>query len=318
MKRRDFIRNMLVAGAAVQFPHIWIKKADAQTRRFRITLMQTNDTHSRIDPFPMDGSRNQGLGGIARRATLAERIRRQNPYSLLLDGGDSLQGTPYFNLFKGEVEFRAMTRCGYDASTLGNHEFDNGSRALAEALNYAGFDFVNCNYEFTGTPLKEKVKRFITRDLGPVRVGITGVGIDFMDLVMGTNHQGVEYREPFKPAQAVVDYLRKDLGCSLVVVLSHLGYKPHGQKPGDTDLAYEVNGIDWIVGGHSHTFMDEPDVIVSKGKHTTRILQVGWGGILLGKTDFSFEGDTLAAVDSRVLAVDEQLPAAAGMSDLMS
>lgn len=308
MKRRDFIRTSLLAGAALQFPHIWIKNGRAGENRFKITLLQTNDTHSRIDPFPMDGGRNQGLGGIARRATLVKRIRRENPHTLLLDAGDVCQGTPYFNLYKGKVEYQTMSKCGYHVSALGNHEFDNGVDSLFTALQNADFDIVNCNFDFDDTPLKQRVKTFVVRQIGAIKVGISGVCVDFTDLVASSSHRGVAYKEPFKPLQSVVNYLRKDLGCSLIIVLSHLGYKPYFGKPGDTDLAYLVNGIDWIVGGHSHTFMKEPDVIKSKRGHTTRILQVGFAGILLGKSDFIFEGKNLLTVNTEVLPVDSTIP----------
>jgi len=203
-----------------------------------------------------------------------------------------------------------MTRCGYDATTLGNHEFDNGVQPLFEAMQYAKFDFVNCNFDFGDSPLAKRVTRYIVRQMGPIKVGITGVGVDFTDLVTRQNHRGVTYREPFKPLQAVVDHLRNNQGCALVVVLSHLGYKPWAGKPGDTDLAERVNGIDWIIGGHSHTFMKKPDVITSRGGHTTRILQVGFGGIWVGNTDFLFEEQKLVAVRSKIISVDDRIPAA--------
>ncbi|MBN2367364.1 MAG: metallophosphoesterase [Calditrichaeota bacterium] len=305
MNRRDFIRNALIAGTALQFPHIWIKNSRADQKLFKLCILQTNDTHSRIDPFPMDGGRNQGLGGIARRASLVNRIRNQNPNTLLLDAGDVLQGTPYFNLFKGKLEYQTMTACGYDVSTLGNHEFDNGVDSLANALQYARFDIVNCNYEFGNTALRPIVKRFVTRQVGPFRVGITGVGISFEDLVSPKNHKGVTYEKPYHILQSVVNYLRKDLSCQLVIVLSHLGYRYDEDRPSDVEMAGEVNGIDWIIGGHTHTFMDAPDTIISKGGHQTGILQVGWAGILLGKTDFLFDNKKLVAFKSESTLIDD-------------
>ena len=307
MKRRKFLKNTLIAAAALQFPHLWIKKGLAESDQFKLTILQTNDTHSRIDPFPMDGGRNEGLGGIARRATLVNRIRSQNPNTLLVDAGDVLQGTPYFNMFKGKVEYETMTQCGYDFSTLGNHEFDNGADSLAEVLQYAKFDIVNCNYDFGDSPLAPGIKTYEIRQIGPIKVGITGVGIDFADLVAPKNHQGISYNHPYRRLQSVVTYLRRDLGCSLVVVLSHLGLRYDDPRPSDEEMAVKVNGIDWIVGGHTHTFMKEPLEILSKNRHTTRILQVGWAGILLGKTDFYFEGQKLVAVQTEPMLIDSKL-----------
>ena len=305
MKRRDFIKKAVIAGSVLSFPHIWLKNAGAQKDLYKITLLQTNDTHSRIEPFPMDGGRFQGMGGMARRANLVNRIRRQNPDTLLLDAGDVLQGTPYFNIYKGRIEYETMSQCGYDATTLGNHEFDNGVEDLAQALQYANFDIVNCNFDFGNSPLLPLVKTFITRQVGRIKVGITGVGINFQDLVSRKNHQGVTFVNPYKPVQTVVNYLRKDLDCSLIVVLSHLGYRYDSSEPSDVEMAYRVNGIDWIVGGHTHTFMKEPEVVISKRGHTTRILQVGWAGVLVGKSDFYFEDRTLVAVKSHNLAVEK-------------
>jgi 5'-nucleotidase len=307
MKRRDFLKNTVLAATALQFPHIWVKNTHADAGLFKLTILQTNDTHSRIDPFPLDGGRNQGLGGIARRATLINRIRRQNPNTLLVDAGDVLQGTPYFNMYKGKIEYETMTRCRYDASTLGNHEFDNGVDSLAEVLQYANFDIVNCNFDFGDSALAPGINTYITRQVGPIKVGITGVGIDFADLVAPQNHTGVSYKHPYKPLQSVVTYLRRDLGCSLVVVLSHLGLRYNEPRPSDEEMALRVNGVDWIVGGHTHTFMKEPLEILSKNRHTTRILQVGWAGILLGKTDFYFDGQKLVAVKSDPIQVNATL-----------
>ena len=307
MKRRDFLKNTLLVAAALQFPHIWIKSARADTDLFKLTILQTNDTHSRIDPFPMDGGRNQGLGGIARRATLINRIRQQNSNTLLVDAGDVLQGTPYFNMYKGKIEYETMTQCQYDVSTLGNHEFDNGADSLAEVLQYAEFDIVNCNFDFGDSPLASRTKTYTTHQVGPVKVGITGVGIDFADLVAPPNHENISYKHPYRPLQSVVTYLRKDLHCSLVVVLSHLGFKYKDSRPSDIEMAQQVHGIDWIVGGHTHTFMKEPLVGSSQRHHATRILQVGWAGIFLGKTDFFFDDQKLVAVKSDPIQVNAKL-----------
>jgi 5'-nucleotidase len=304
MKRRDFVRQGLIAGSACLFPHLWIKQVKAQKRVDRITILQTNDTHSRIDPFPLDGGKNQGLGGMSRRAALVERIRQQNPNVLLLDGGDVLQGTPYYNLYKGRVEYETMTACGYDASTLGNHEFDSGVDSLANALSYAKFDILNCNYDFGKSMLRPFIKTFATRQIGAIKVGITGVGIDFADLVAEQNHLGINYHHPYKSLQSVVSYLRKDQQCQLVVVLSHLGYKYKEQQPSDVEMASEVHGIDWIVGGHTHTFLNQPEVVVSGHGHVCRILQVGWGGVILGKSDLYFEDQQLTEVRTDCIRLD--------------
>lgn len=307
MKRRDFIKTAILAGASLQFPSVWTNKLPAQDNLIKITILQTNDTHSRIDPFPMDGGRHQGCGGIARRATLVKQVRELNPNTLLLDAGDVFLGTPYFNFYKGKIEYLTMSKCQYDASTLGNHEFDIGVEALVSALNYANFPIINCNYDFGNTTLNPIVKTSITKQLSSIKIGITGVGIGFTDLVTLNNHKGIVYRCPVKSLKKEIKYLRNDLGCDFIVVLSHLGYKYEDDKVSDQVIASKVDGIDWIIGGHTHTFMGQPELIVSEGGYETRILQVGFGGILLGKSDFYFEGKKLVHTETTMMEINSEV-----------
>jgi len=255
--------------------------ADGETH---LVVLHTNDTHSRMDPFPMDGGPNQGLGGVARRATLIRRVRSEHPHVLLLDSGDIFQGTPYFNFFHGEIEFEAMSAMQYDVTTIGNHDFDNGVDGLAEMMPRATFDFVSANYDVGGSPLESHVQPWVVRELNGVRVGVFGLGVDFEGLVLESLHQGVRHMDPFESARRSVSALRA-LGCSLIICLSHLGYRYRGDRPSDTSLAQEVEGIDLILGGHSHTFMDNPDVYDRPDGRRTLVNQVGWGGIRLGRVD---------------------------------
>ncbi|HEX4900077.1 MAG TPA: metallophosphoesterase, partial [Pyrinomonadaceae bacterium] len=225
-----------------------------------ITFLHTNDTHSQIDPLPPNDRLYPGKGGVARRATLVKRIRRQNPNTLLIDAGDVFQGTPYFNFYRGEVEYKAMSAIGYDVGTLGNHEFDNGVDALAAALKFANFDLVSANYDVRGTALESKVKRYVVRTVGGVRVGLFGMGISPVGLITPANFKGVTYQDPVAASREVVSILREKERCTLVVGMSHLGYYPE-PKPGeigDSQVAAQVDGIDFIASGHTHTFMAEP------------------------------------------------------------
>src|SRR3989442_14590782 len=189
-----------------------------------ITILHTNDTHSQIDPFPPDDRLYAGKGGVARRATLVSRIRKDNPNTLLIDAGDAFQGTPYFNFYKGEVEYKAMSQIGYDVGTLGNHEFDNGVEALAAAMKFANFEFVSANYDFRGTPIESRVKPYVVREIGGVRVGLFGLGISPVALITPTNFHGITYHDPVDVSRGVVKVLRGTERCSLVVGMSHLGY----------------------------------------------------------------------------------------------
>ena len=256
----------------------------AASDEVRLVILHTNDTHSRIDPFPRDGGPYAGLGGVARRAALVEGIRDRHPHVLLLDAGDIFQGTPYFNFFDGEIELRTMSEMGYDVATPGNHDFDNGVDGLVRMMPHATFDFVSANYDVTGTPLEEHVRPWVVRETGGVRVGIFGLGIAFDGLVLASLHRGVSCTDPFEAARRAVVELR-ERGCDLVVCLSHLGYRYRGERPSDTLLARRVEGIDLILGGHTHTFMHEPDVHAGPGGHRTLVHQVGWAGMRLGRID---------------------------------
>src|SRR5687767_1917172 len=177
ISRRKFLNASLVGGAALSLPGSsrffpvdsveaflapLLEPAAGETL---ITILHTNDTHSQIDPIGESDRQFAGKGGVARRATLVKRIRKENPNTLMVDGGDVFQGTPYFNFYKGEVEYKSMSMIGYDVGTLGNHEFDNGVDSLATALQFARFDLVSANYDVRGTPLESKVKRYVVREI---------------------------------------------------------------------------------------------------------------------------------------------------------
>ncbi|MYA64025.1 MAG: bifunctional metallophosphatase/5'-nucleotidase [Gemmatimonadetes bacterium] len=273
-----------------------------------LVVLHTNDTHSRMDPFPMDGGRFQGLGGAARRATLIRRVREANEHVLLLDSGDIFQGTPYFNFFGGELEFRAMTAMGYDVATLGNHDFDNGVDGLVAMLPEAGFEFVSANYDVSGSALAGHVEPYTIREFDGVRVGIFGLGIAFDKLVLASLHEGVVYTDPVEAARTACRELR-DQGCSLIICLSHLGYR-YGDpaRPSDQTLAAAVPEIDLILGGHTHTFLDEPELFDQGQDGFTVVNQVGWGGMRLGRIDVSFDSTAQASATATAgYGIDDRL-----------
>jgi 5'-nucleotidase len=242
----------------------------------------------------MDGGLFQGLGGVARRAALINRVRQQNPNVLLLDSGDIFQGTPYFNFFKGEIEFEAMSAMKYDVATIGNHDFDNGVEGLVEMMPRATFQFVSANYDVSGSALEPFVEPWTIREMGGVRIGIFGLGIALKGLVLEKLHKGVRYTDPLAAARRCVSEL-KSKGCSLIVCLSHLGYRYRGGTVSDTLLAQEVEGVDLVLGGHTHTFLDEPDVYAKPHGRMTLVNQVGWAGMRLGRVDV-----TMAPIEGSV------------------
>ena len=273
-----------------------------------ITILHTNDTHSQIDPIPSNDKNYGGQGGVSRRATLVKRVRKENPNTLLIDGGDSFQGTPYFNFYKGEVEFKSMSMIGYDAATLGNHEFDNGVAALAAAMKFASFDFVSANYDVTGTPLEGRVKPYVVRELGGVRVGLFGLGISPIGLITPDNFKGVKYLDPLQAANDVVKTLRSRERCSLVVAMTHLGYYPNPKEGdlGDSQVASQVDGIDFIAGGHTHTFMHKPVLTKTPSGANTIIFQVGKSGIDVGRVDMKLRDGKVIAAAGRLLDLREE------------
>lgn len=268
-----------------------------------ITLLHTNDTHSQIDPVPPNDKLYAGKGGVARRSTLVKRVRRQNPNTLLIDAGDVFQGTPYFNFYKGEVEYKAMSAIGYDAGTLGNHEFDNGVDALAAALKFASFDLLSANYDVRGTPLEGKVKRYVVRQVGGVRVGLFGLGISPAGLITPANFKGITFQDPVTASREVVAALRDKERCALVVGMSHLGYypTPKASEVGDSQVAEQVDGIDFIASGHNHTFMEEPVSVKQPSGKETMIFQVGKSGIFVGRVDFRVRSGRIVAAAGRLL-----------------
>src|SRR5437773_8635996 len=268
--RRDFLRTAAVAGLSLPLARSsslfrWRDPAlsiaapllEPLAGETLITILHTNDTHSQIDPVLENDKMYAGRGGVARRATLVKRVRKDNPNTLLIDAGDVLQGTPYFNYYKGEVEYKAMSMIGYDAGTIGNHEFDNGVESLAKALQFANFDIVSTNYDVRGSALEKRIKTHVVKEVGGVRIGLFGLGISPAGLITDDNFEPLKYLDPVTTSRAVVRLLREQERCTLVIGMSHLGYYPSSRRNevGDTQVAAQVDGIDFIASGHTHTFM---------------------------------------------------------------
>lgn len=291
MKRRDFLSALAAAGSAPLLP-LRGRSADGATR---ITLLHTNDTHDHLDPFPAGSGRQSGLGGIARRATLVKRLRKELGNVLLLDAGDAFQGTPYFNEWKGKLDFKLMSMVGYDAVTLGNHDFDDGVDGLLEAMKEATFPFVCANLDFSGAPaLDKRVSPYLIREVGGIRIGILGATVAFSGLVLPENHLGVAWLDPVKSLTPLVKRLREEERCELIVLCSHLGMKGEGHRAGNLEIAAQVPGIQAIISGHTHLFMDQP-AVVKNALGETVVFEVGYGGTELGRLDFSFRNGKLAA-----------------------
>ncbi len=286
--RRNFLAKTITGGGLImtgQFPIRSLANAGME----KLTILHTNDVHSRLDPFPMDGSPNQGLGGVAARADLIQKFRAEGEHILLLDAGDIFQGTPYFNLYKGEPEIKAMSLMGYDAVTMGNHDFDAGVEGFAKQLVHAGFPVLTANYDFTHTPLEGKTHPYKIFKKGRLRIGVFGLGIKLAGLVPADAFGNTIYRDPITVSQQISEHLKKRKNCDMVICLSHLGYRYEGNKVSDHIIARESSFIDLIIGGHTHTFLEEPVIVKSKTGKDVIINQVGWGGLRLGKLSFIFD-----------------------------
>ncbi len=284
--RRKFITQSLLAGGAL----LGSRSAFAEelTEVNKLTILHTNDVHSRLEPFPMDGGKNQGLGGVEARADIIKKIRAEEDHVLLLDAGDIFQGTPFFNIYKGEPEIKAMTSMGYDAATMGNHDFDAGLENFATQLKHADFSVLLCNYDFTDTPMEFKYEPYKIFKKGKLKIGVTGVGIEMKGLVPDNLFGNTKYLDPVQNATRIATMLKKEKGCDMVICLSHLGYKYSEKKVSDIILAQESENIDLILGGHTHTFLDAPDSYNNKNGNSVLVNQVGWAGIKLGRLDFEF------------------------------
>lgn len=288
MNRRSFLKHTAVGGAVLATGNIL--RADMPMHDItRLTILHTNDMHSRMEPFPDDGGRNANLGGVARRAGLIERIRKAEDHVLLLDCGDIFQGTPYFNFFGGEIEFKAMTAMNYDAATIGNHDFDGGIEGLHKQLPHADFPFIIGNYDFSDTIMHDSYMPYKIFKKGDIKVGVTGVGIELDGLVPKSLYKETIYQDPIEKANYHANILKNEEQCDLVVVLSHLGYKYRENKVSDVVLAENSRNIDVILGGHTHTFMYEPDIRKDLDGEEVVINQAGWAGIMLGRMDIWIE-----------------------------
>ncbi|MDA0310172.1 MAG: metallophosphoesterase [Bacteroidetes bacterium] len=254
----------------------------------RLVILHTNDMHSHLEPFSEQDPKYPGQGGMARRAALIQKIRDEGHATLVLDAGDVFQGTPYFNLFKGEPEFRLMSAMGYDVGTLGNHDFDNGIDGLANMLPHANFPLINANYRFEETVLSGLIQPYRIVRRGKLNIGIIGVGVDLQGLVSPALTGKLSYQNPIPIVQDLAHRLRSDYSCQCVILLSHLGYSYKNDQISDLIVAEQTDGIDVIIGGHTHTFLDRPTPVKNKSGQMVLVSQAGWAGLRLGRLDLTF------------------------------
>jgi 5'-nucleotidase len=290
--RRHFLQKTAASTAFIGLGGLGLSSFSKPTDT-KITILHTNDVHSQIEPLPNNHYKYPGLGGFARRATIVDNIRKENPNTLLLDAGDIFQGTPYFNYFGGELEFKLMSMLKYDVATLGNHDFDNGIDGFLKQLPNADFDFVSANYKFDNTVLNGKVNPYKTFIKDGIKIGVFGLGVELDGLVSKRLYKETEYLNPIEIAQDTARILKETEHCDLVICLSHIGYyyKNNPEKVCDLQLARKTKHIDLIIGGHTHTLLPKPTIEKNSIGENVLINQCGKSGVYMGQVDFYFSTD---------------------------
>ncbi|WKW45759.1 metallophosphatase [Myroides sp. JBRI-B21084] len=303
MKRRDFILKTS-ATTALTLSGFGLSSFTSGKSK-RITILHTNDTHSHLDPFDSSDDKFPNQGGAAKRATIFKKIKSENPNTLIFDAGDMFQGTPYFNYYGGALEIKIMNMLQYDAGTIGNHEFDNGVNNLADQISNAKFDILNANYDFTNTLMNGFTKPYKVFIKDGIKIGVFGLGVKLDGLVNKSEFGETVWNNPIEIAQDITKTLKNDLKCDLIICLSHLGYSypNNSQMISDLDLAAQTKNIDLIIGGHTHTFLEEPTVVLNSQGNEVIVNQVGCYGVRVGQIDFYFDAFNQKTATSKLIKV---------------
>jgi len=302
MKRRKFIKQTTASLALASVGGLTFNSCETKPKH--ITILHTNDTHSQIEPFDISHHKFANKGGVARRASLVQKVRKENPNTLLLDAGDIFQGTPYFNYFGGEIEFKLMSLLKYDAATLGNHDFDNSIDGFHHQLPNANFDFVCANYDFKNTILNTLVKPYKIFFKDGIKIGVFGLGIELHNLVSPELFKETNYLDPIEITKDITRELKENENCDLIICLSHLGYHyKNTQKVSDLKLAAATKDIDLIIGGHTHTFLPKPTLVKNLDDETVIVNQVGAYGVNLGRIDFYFDKKNNKKISNKTIIV---------------
>ena len=302
MKRRNFIKKTSASLALASVGGLTFKSCETKPKH--ITILHTNDTHSQIEPFDPNHHKFANKGGVARRASLIQKVRNENPNTLLLDAGDIFQGTPYFNYFGGEIEFKLMSLLKYDAATMGNHDFDNSIEGFHHQLPNANFNFVCANYDFKNTILNTLVKPYKIFFKDGIKIGVFGLGIELQNLVSPELFKETTYLDPIEITKDITRELKENENCDLIICLSHLGYHyKNTQKVSDLKLATATKDIDLIIGGHTHTFLPKPTLVKNVNNETVIVNQVGAYGVNLGRIDFYFDNQSNKEISNKTIIV---------------
>ena len=237
---------------------VFVSLSGQAKKHKQLVILHTNDTHSQIFPISaqLPDTMKAGRGGFLRRIAMLKEERKKNPDLLYFDSGDFWQGSAYFTMFKGDVEIGLMNEMGIDASTIGNHEFDFGLDNMAEMFKKANFPILSANYDFTGTVMEGVTKPWIIIKRNGLKIGVFAVNPKMKGLVSDKNCPGVKYLDPAKVALETATMLKQEKKCDMVICISHLGWNS-GRGEDDQYMIRGSRNIDLVLGGHTHTYMEE-------------------------------------------------------------
>ncbi len=280
--KRIMILAAIIAATTLNIAKTQAKGAD---KTVTITILHSNDTHSCIRPLNpnLADTAIAGRGGYIRRIEMLRQERQKDPDLLLFDSGDFSQGSPFYTLFKGDVEIGLMNHMKVDATTIGNHEFDFGVDNMARLFDMASFPVLCANYRFTGTALEGKVEPYKIYKVKGVRVGVFGIDPEMEGLVDHNKIGGVEYLDPIATANEMVNTLRNREHCDVVICLSHLGWLENGMS--DQEMISHTRGIDLVLGGHSHSYFRNLHYVKDLDGRSVPVDQNGKHGIYIGKIE---------------------------------
>ena len=256
----------------------------------QLVILHTSDTHSCIYPLNpnLKDTTVAGRGGFIRRIEMLKQQRQQDPDLLLFDCGDFSQGSPYYTLFRGDVEVGLMNRMGYDAATIGNHEFDFGLDNMARLFRMANFPIVCSNYDVTGTVLEGLVKPYVVIKRKGVKIGVFALAPMLDGLVEKANYGGIVYLDPVAKTKEMVSLLRDKLKCDMVVCLSHIGWDSHN-GPNDPETFSQTRGVDLVLGGHSHTYFETLRYVKNLDGKEIPVDQNGTHALFVGRMVLDFK-----------------------------
>lgn len=255
-----------------------------------LVVLHTNDTHSCIMPLNpnLADTAVAGRGGFLRRVAMIKEERAKNQDLLLIDSGDFSQGSPFYTMFKGDVEIGLMNLMGYDAATIGNHEFDFGLENMARIFKMAKFPVVCANYDFTGTCVEGLVKPYVIIKRNGLKIGLFGLSPQLEGLVDLSKCKGVTYLDPIEVGNRVAAELKHDKKCDVVICVSHLGWlRP--DEMGDQKLLASSKDIDLVLGGHSHSYFKALRYVNNADGKAVPVDQNGKNAMYVGKLMLSFD-----------------------------